>query len=316
MGNRASLIFYLICTTAWRKKERKGEHQRTIAPPHPPPKKNGFLCMERCKSLGSLKSFLLYASQLSGASILCFTHPELPWAYVGRCQWLPDHKYSSGVSLGLRNSHWRTAIADHCDTMTSFFTDMTGNTPFLMVHKRRLRRKAGYLPKVNPHKWNKENIRTLWCVQTTGTLWWCVRTWDYVVDLASPCWIYRIRKSQLRPNQLEEIDKFPRAINCATSFMIREETTAYPNHTGFNYLCQCLLEPDGTISSSSSPQVLESCDQADSIQTSGFSSSYHQEAVGRPLPHLYRTSSLGIHSREKKERHYPDRDCDLELNLS
>ena len=65
-----------------------------------------------------------------------------------------------------------------------------------------------------------------------------------------------------------------------------------------------------------SPQVLESCDQADSIQTSGFSSSYHQEAVGRPLPHLYRTSSLGIHSREKKERHYPDRDCDLELNLS
>ena len=31
-----------------------------------------FLCVGRCKTLGSLKSFLLYASQLSGASILCF----------------------------------------------------------------------------------------------------------------------------------------------------------------------------------------------------------------------------------------------------
>ena len=30
------------------------------------------LCMERYKSLGSLKSFLWYAPQLSGASILCF----------------------------------------------------------------------------------------------------------------------------------------------------------------------------------------------------------------------------------------------------
>ena len=31
-----------------------------------------FLYMERFKSLGSLKSFLCYSSQLSGASILCF----------------------------------------------------------------------------------------------------------------------------------------------------------------------------------------------------------------------------------------------------
>ena len=30
------------------------------------------LCMGRCKSLGSLKSFLSYAFQVSGASILCF----------------------------------------------------------------------------------------------------------------------------------------------------------------------------------------------------------------------------------------------------
>ena len=32
---------------------------------------SAFLHMGRCKSLGSLKSFLLYASRLSGASILC-----------------------------------------------------------------------------------------------------------------------------------------------------------------------------------------------------------------------------------------------------
>ena len=33
-----------------------------------------FLCMERYKSLGLVKSFLTYASQLSWASILCFFH--------------------------------------------------------------------------------------------------------------------------------------------------------------------------------------------------------------------------------------------------
>ena len=33
---------------------------------------SAFLCMRRCKSLGSLKAFLSYPSQLSGASILCF----------------------------------------------------------------------------------------------------------------------------------------------------------------------------------------------------------------------------------------------------
>ena len=32
------------------------------------------LCMGRCKSLGSLKSFLWYAPQLLGANILCFIH--------------------------------------------------------------------------------------------------------------------------------------------------------------------------------------------------------------------------------------------------
>ena len=35
---------------------------------------SAFLCMGRCKSLGSLKSFLWYAPQLLGANILCFIH--------------------------------------------------------------------------------------------------------------------------------------------------------------------------------------------------------------------------------------------------
>lgn len=99
--------------------------------------------------------------------------------------------------------------------------------------------------------------------------------------------------------------------------MRREETTTYPSHAGFNCLCQCPVEPDDTIYSSSGPSALESCeDQADSIQTSGSSSSYCQEAVGGPFLPPPRASGLGTQSREGKERRYPDRDFNLELNLS
>ena len=56
--------------------------------------------MGRCKSLGSLKSFLWFAPQLSGASTL-FSHPEFPrgspqgvaavWRLLdGRCSFLPE----------------------------------------------------------------------------------------------------------------------------------------------------------------------------------------------------------------------------------
>ena len=47
---------------------------------------SALLCMGRCKSLGSLESFLSYASQLSGASILCVSHPDFLWAH--RREWL------------------------------------------------------------------------------------------------------------------------------------------------------------------------------------------------------------------------------------
>ena len=49
-----------------------------------------FLCMGRCKSLGSLKSFLSYASLLSEATILTFLSPAQapqgsPWEVAGGC---------------------------------------------------------------------------------------------------------------------------------------------------------------------------------------------------------------------------------------
>ena len=50
-----------------------------------------FLCMGRCKSLGSLKSFLSYSSKLSGASILCVSHPESLRAF--RRDGLQPHGY-------------------------------------------------------------------------------------------------------------------------------------------------------------------------------------------------------------------------------
>ena len=40
---------------------------------------SGFLCMGRCRSVGLLKSFVSYPLQLSRASSVCFSHPELPW---------------------------------------------------------------------------------------------------------------------------------------------------------------------------------------------------------------------------------------------
>ena len=51
-----------------------------------------FLCMGRCKSLGSLKSFLSYAPKLSGVSILCScilsflgAHPRGEWLQSDAC---------------------------------------------------------------------------------------------------------------------------------------------------------------------------------------------------------------------------------------
>ena len=67
---------------------------------------SAFLCMGRCKSLDSLKSFLSYVLQLPWVRILCFSHPEPPWgSWQGGVEpwWLLDSRYSSPswVPLGL-----------------------------------------------------------------------------------------------------------------------------------------------------------------------------------------------------------------------
>ena len=67
-----------------------------------------FLCMGRCKSLGSLKSFLSYASLLSEATILTFSFPRPSSSRLtlGSGWWLLNSRYfSSWVPSGLRSSH-------------------------------------------------------------------------------------------------------------------------------------------------------------------------------------------------------------------
>ena len=92
-----------------------------------------FLCMGRCKSLGSLKSFLSCAPQLSGASVLRFHTwvPQCsPWG-VAAVWSVPDNGYSfpSWVLLGLRNSHlegWHWRWLWHACSLL-----MAGYTSFL-----------------------------------------------------------------------------------------------------------------------------------------------------------------------------------------
>ena len=77
-----------------------------------------FLYMRRCKSLGSLKSFLSYASQLSRASILCFPHSEFLRAL--HREWLqPDGCWSQGLF----------SFLESLMTETSLFIDVAGNIP-------------------------------------------------------------------------------------------------------------------------------------------------------------------------------------------
>ena len=75
-----------------------------------------FICMGRCKSLDSLKSFLSYALHLPWVSIPCFSHPEPPWGSpqgVVEPWLLLDNRYSpSWVCLGLTSSYWGAGIAD------------------------------------------------------------------------------------------------------------------------------------------------------------------------------------------------------------
>ena len=75
-----------------------------------------FLCMGRYKSLGILKSFLWYASQLSGMRCV-FTSWASPGG-VAAVWWLLDSRYSpSWVPLGLTSSHLRAVVTGDCDIL-------------------------------------------------------------------------------------------------------------------------------------------------------------------------------------------------------
>jgi len=88
--------------------------------------------MGRCKSLGLLKSFLSYASQLSGASILFFfCIPRLLGAHSR--EWLQlAAKSQASFFLG---PLWAQKLTfggpELLIGVTSLFIDMVGNTPFL-----------------------------------------------------------------------------------------------------------------------------------------------------------------------------------------
>ena len=70
--------------------------------------------MGRCKSLGLLKSFLSYASQLSGAS-----------AHHGEWLMAPDRRHCSSWTQKFTSGGPESLMA-----MTFLFIDVTGNTPF------------------------------------------------------------------------------------------------------------------------------------------------------------------------------------------
>ena len=82
---------------------------------------SALLWMGGCKSLGSPKSFLWYAPQLSGASILCFHILSQGSPYgVTAVWWLLDGRYSlpSWVPSGLTSSPSAVAaITDVCDIL-------------------------------------------------------------------------------------------------------------------------------------------------------------------------------------------------------
>ena len=56
-----------------------------------------------------------------GASILCFSHPELTWGSLygvtAAVRWLQIAFSPSWVPLGLTSSHWRAAVPDDCDIL-------------------------------------------------------------------------------------------------------------------------------------------------------------------------------------------------------
>ena len=76
--------------------------------------------------LCSLKSFLLYAPQLSGASILYFHIPSFlrvhhqEWLQSDGC-WIAGNSLLPWVHSGLTSSYWRAAVADDYDILAYWY---------------------------------------------------------------------------------------------------------------------------------------------------------------------------------------------------
>ena len=88
--------------------------------------------MGRCKSPGSLKSLVSCAFQLSGASILHFSHPEFLKAH--HREWLQPNGCQIVQALfsflsALRAQEFTFGGPESLKTMASLFTDMAGNIP-------------------------------------------------------------------------------------------------------------------------------------------------------------------------------------------
>ena len=88
--------------------------------------------MGRCKSLGPLKSFLSYAPQLAGASVLWFHILGLLSSELtteSGC-WLAGILLPSWVPWGLTGWHKKAAVGNDCDIL------VTGSIPFLRGHQK------------------------------------------------------------------------------------------------------------------------------------------------------------------------------------
>ena len=84
-----------------------------------------------------MKSFLSYESQPSGASVLCFSHPELLGAH--RREWLQPSGSQIFLSFlgALRAQKFTLGGLELLITETSLFIDKAGNAPFLTRMKTR-----------------------------------------------------------------------------------------------------------------------------------------------------------------------------------
>ena len=87
-----------------------------------------------------MKSFLSYESQLSGASVLCFSHPELLSSH--RREWLqPGSSHITQIFFpfldALRAQKSTFGGLELLMTETSLFIDKAENAPFLTRRKTR-----------------------------------------------------------------------------------------------------------------------------------------------------------------------------------